>query len=413
MSNEWDERCKIRDGEIEAMQMAQKILTKVTGVRKPSDAIAKKELISVHSKVSSHKHAQKGVSLIQNAVFLKRHDVSGDKKAEAIRLLKAATNRTGAVHVKALNQLAAQLMTFDGPFDKLKSMIQKMIFRLMDEQRDEDAHKDWCDLEVERSTATKEDLDEKKTRFTKKLTAMDKAVKKAIKKIKENDEKVQTLTEHMKTETDLRNDNHKDILITIKDSKDAQAALTNAISVLTAFYKESGMIAKEPWEFVQTGSEVRRAPESVELPDSPSTWDASYTGTTDPKNGDNAVLALLEETNDKFAAMEADATVQDATDQKNFEADMAASKIELAETKTDSANRAQKKSSLEEKIEGMTAAKKHSARELSAVEAYLKDLEPACGEGDSSYEDRKKARTDEIEALRKAQTIFEDAFREK
>merc|ERR1719207_377971 len=169
------------------------------------------------------------------------------------------------------------------------------------------------------------------------------------------------------------------------------------------------MIAKEPWEFIQTG----KAPEPVTLPDSPKTWDSSYTGTTDPKNGENAVLALLEETNDKFAAMEADAKVQDATDQKNYEKDMAASKIELAETKTDSQMKAQKKSSLEEKIEGMTAAKKHSARELSAVEAYLKDLEPACGEGDSSYEDRKQARTDEIEALRKAQGIFEHAFRAK
>merc|ERR550537_1508293 len=154
-----------------------------------------------------------------------------------------------------------------------------MIFRLMDEQKDEDEHKDWCDLEVSRSTADKE---EKITGFTKKLDAMDKAVKKAIKKIAENDEKVQELTEHMKTETDLRTANHKDILITIKDSKDAQVALTNAISVLTAFYKESGMIAKEPWEFVQTGSEVVRG---VDLPESPKTWDSSYTGTTDPKTG--------------------------------------------------------------------------------------------------------------------------------
>jgi len=139
----------------------------------------------------------------------------------------------------------------------------------------------------------------------------------------------------------------------------------------------------------------------------------SYTGTSDPKNGDQAVLSLLEETNDKFAAMEADATVADTTDQKNFEEDMQASKIELAETKTDTAMKAQKKSSLEEKIEGMTAAKKHTRREQDAVEAYLDDLEPACGEGDSSYEDRKQARKDEMEALRKAQNIFEDAFRAK
>merc|ERR1719305_263080 len=176
------------------------------------------------------------------------------------------------------------------------------------------------------------------------------------------------------------------------------------------------MIAKEPWEFVQISATVsahKMTVTDVELPDSPETWDSSYTGTSDPKNGDQAVLSLLEETNDKFAAMEADATVADTTDQKNYEEDMQASKIELAETKTDTSMKTQKKSSLEEKIEGMTAAKKHTAREMSAVEAYLDDLEPACVEGDSSYEDRKKARKDEMEALRKAQNIFEDAFRAK
>merc|ERR1719271_1756975 len=124
--------------------------------------------------------------------------------------MKAAKN-SNAVHTKALSQLAAQLETFDGPFDKLKSMIQKMIFRLMDEQKDEDEHKDWCDLEVSRSTADKEDKDEKIRGFTKKLDAMDKAVKKAVKKIAENDERVQELTEHMARETELRTDNHKDI----------------------------------------------------------------------------------------------------------------------------------------------------------------------------------------------------------
>ena len=45
------------------------------------------------------------------------------------------------------------------------------------------------------------------------------------------------------------------------------------------------------------------------------------------------------------------------------------------------------------------------------MEQYLKDLEPACGTGDSSYDDRKQARADEIEALRKAQAILQDAFR--
>merc|ERR1719377_290090 len=245
-------------------------------------------------------------------------------------------------------------------------MIQKMIYRLMSEQKDEDEHKLWCDGEVSKST------------------------------------------ESMKTETELRDENHAEIEATIKDSQDAQAALTSAITVLKEFYKESGMIPKEPWEFLQTASQ-----RDVELPDKPSTWDASYTGTADPQNAGEGILTILEETMQKFSKMEADAKVQDETDQKDYEQDMAAKKIETDETTMDTQMKTQKKDSLQEKMEGAAATLKSTSAELDAVEQYLKDLEPACGTGDSSYDDRKKARADETEALRKAQTILEDAFRAK
>merc|ERR1719375_1429333 len=57
--------------------------------------------------------------------------------------------------------------------------------------------------------------------------------------------------------------------------------------------------------------------------------------------------------------------------------------------------------------------KKSENAEHAAVDQYLKDLEPACGVGDSSYGDRKQARADEITALRKAQNILTEAFRAK
>ena len=37
-------------------------------------------------------------------------------------------------------------------------------------------------------------------------------------------------------------------MVTIKDAKDAHDALAQASAALTAFYKESGQIAKESWE---------------------------------------------------------------------------------------------------------------------------------------------------------------------
>merc|ERR1719240_706546 len=206
----------------------------------------------------------------------------------------------------------------------------------------------------------------------------------------------------------LRDENHAEIVATIKDSQDAQAALTDATTVLKDFYKKSGMIPKEPWEFVQTSS--RR---DVELPDSPATWDASYTGTADPKNGADGVLTLLDETMQKFSQQEADCKVTDEADQKAYEQDMANKKVEIDDTTTDTQMKTSKKDSVEEKMHGMASVLKSTSSEHDAVEQYLKDLEPACGTGDSSYEDRKKARADEMDALRKAQTILEDAFRAK
>merc|ERR1719161_1360973 len=257
----------------------------------------------------------------------------------------------------------------------------------MGEQKDEDEHKLWCDMETEKSTESKDDKTEKKSLLNHKVAEMDASIKLLAKQIVEN---------------------NKEILATIKDSQDAKAAITDAIAVLKDFYQESGMVAKEPWEFIQTGS--RRG---VDLPDSPSTWDSSYTGTTDPKSGADGVLKLLDETMRKFCRMEGEAKVNDETDQKEYEQDMAAKKVEIDDTNMDTEKKTSKKESLQESMENAAAQLKHTSAELDAVEQYLKDLEPACGTGDSSYDDRKKARADEIEALRRAQAILEEAFRAK
>merc|ERR1719321_2131691 len=177
-------------------------------------------------------------------------------------------------------------------------------------------------------------------------TIKDAAIKLLVKQITENNARVKTITEYQETETTLRDENHAEILATIKDAQDAQKALTDAIQVLKDFYKESGMIPKEPWEFLQTGHR------DVELPDSPATWDSSYTGTADPKSGADGILTILDETMQKFSKMEADAKVADETDQKEYEQDLAAKKIELDETNTDTQMKSGKKTSLESEMSG-------------------------------------------------------------
>merc|ERR1712196_174776 len=110
--------------------------------------------------------------------------------------------------------------------------------------------------------------------------------------------------------------------------------------------------------------------------------------------------------------MEADTKAQEAMDQKAYEEDMKECTIEKARRSKESAMKTQEKKRLSDKIDALTKSKKATAGELEATEKYLKDLQPACVSGDSSYEERKDARDTEIKALQKVQGIHTDAFKE-
>merc|ERR1711959_873705 len=69
----------------------------------------------------------------------------GNPKMSAVLVLHEAAEVT---HSRALERLAVQIKAhLSGPFQQINNMIEKMIFRLMDEQKQEDEHKDWCQEE--------------------------------------------------------------------------------------------------------------------------------------------------------------------------------------------------------------------------------------------------------------------------
>merc|ERR1719265_3101780 len=197
-----------------------------------------------------------------------------------------------------------------------------------------------------------------------------------MKAIVDNNDKLADIESYMEQETKLREENKAEIELTIKDAQAGSEAVAQATAVLKDFYKESGMIAKEPWEFIQTG--MISTVSSAALPDKPEMWDASYTGTTDPESGSDGVLGILDGVAQKFAAMEADAKLQDTTDQKAYDKDMAEKKVEMASVNTDTQMKTQKKTSVQEKLDGVSSKLKHVSDENYAVRIYLKDLEPAC-----------------------------------
>merc|ERR1719169_374023 len=72
-----------------------------------------------------------------------------DPKMKAVVLLKEAAKDANS---RALERLAVEVAAhLSGPFDQVNNMIEKMMFVLMDEQKQEDEHKHWCDQEIEKS----------------------------------------------------------------------------------------------------------------------------------------------------------------------------------------------------------------------------------------------------------------------
>jgi len=380
-TEEWNERSETRAGEVEALAEAAKILAKVSGVRTeaPSNPVPPASPVDFLQVV--------------------------DPKAQAVNLLRQTAK---TVHSKALERLALEVSThLTGPFDKVNDMIQKMIFRLMAEQTDEDKHKAWCDLETEKSDKSESDKKDEIKEINANIESEKAKVQALVDEITEADKMVADITAFMEEATEIRTAGKSENKVAIKDAKDAQTAIANAIAVLEEHYKSSGQIKKEPWEFIQKSSDP------VKLPKDPKLWDSGYTGVADPKKQDTGVIAILETCAADFSKMEAETKAQEVEDQKKYDDQMKAHKIEKSRRQQESDAKVQEKKRKVAKIESETKNLKHTTDELEAVQKYIKDLQPACVEGDSTYKDRKAARGKEIKALKEAQDLLKNAFKKK
>merc|ERR1719388_254756 len=372
--------------EIEAMEEAVEVLEKVTGVRTPES---------------------KGISLIQlNAQKYPK----GDVRKAVVNLLKKAGNTK---QTKALNKLADKIMALKqtpgaGVFDQIKNIIQKMIFHLMSEQKDEDDHEAWCAKELDQTKKMEDDKKDRKDAMQADIDQLNAEITSLSNSISECDQNVADIDAAMEQLTATRKENKDENMATIKDAQDAQTAIAQAIAVLTDFYKSTGEVASEAWEFRQVM--VRRHRIGAEQEPEPELWEGGESGRYKGTTGGSSVIGLLEDCAADFASMESQAQADETTQESEYEQDITDYSIDKAQEQKDSQMMGSKKDRLGEKLQAKTADFDHNAKELAATSQYWADLQKACVDGDSTYAERKAARTQETEALREAQKILEEAF---
>eukprot|EP00429_Kryptoperidinium_foliaceum_P042473 CAMPEP_0176105864 /NCGR_PEP_ID=MMETSP0120_2-20121206/53125_1 /TAXON_ID=160619 /ORGANISM="Kryptoperidinium foliaceum, Strain CCMP 1326" /LENGTH=730 /DNA_ID=CAMNT_0017439983 /DNA_START=59 /DNA_END=2251 /DNA_ORIENTATION=- len=385
---EWAERSEMRENERKAIAAAIKILAKATGVR-----------------VSAPENPAlppSPVSLVEVRRLLK----GGSPVQRAIELLR---DEAKVSHSQAMEQLAQQLAMRkdEGPFDQVINAIQKMIFHLKDEQTKEDDHKNWCDFELSKTSASIADKKDKLEELTVKIEEHTGTAASLAEDITSANEMIATIQEHIKEATEIREIGRKENDLAIKDAQDAQTAISNAISVLKDFYKSSGGMAKEAYELVQ------RSKDPVDLPNNPATWDSEYTRVADPTAQPDGIVTVLEKVSADFSQMESDTKAQEASDQEAYDEDVKACKIEKARRAQEVEMKTQERKRVLQKKMDMDKEHKRVSGEHEATVQYLADLQPACVEGSSTYAERRDARAKEIEALTQAQELLQNAFEDK
>jgi len=383
---EWETRSKTRTLEISALDMAVNILGKATGMRtKPPE---------------NPGAPTSPVSFIQTVQRVKYND---PKMAAVVLLRKAAKN----THSRALERLSVEVAAhLGGPLDKVNQMVQKMIFRLQQEQTDENEHKHWCDKELQNTETMKEDKLAEQEKLKLAIGVEQAHVTQLTTDIKDANKIIGDLNTFMKDATEIRNVGKEENRLAIKDSLAAQKAIASAVSVLNTFYKGTGRVEKEAWEFIQD-------PGQATLAADPALWDSPYTGVADKDNQPAGILAIISAVSQDFIKMEGDTKAQEVIDQEEFDNDMKANKIEKARRTTEVEMKSNEKKRRSDQTNSLVARKKIMDTEVDKTATYLKDLEPACGTGSAdlaAYTARKENRDKEIVALRQAQTILGQAF---
>lgn len=397
-AKDWDQRTQLRAGELEALEGALKVLKDKVS---PMDVAANKRALLMQKSqgqkmsLALRPKLQKAVSLLQNlesessfmAAVQKSDSAAGAKQERAVSWLKHAGNR---LHSETLSVVAMHVAS--DPFTKVKKLIQQLIQRLLAEATAEATKKGFCDTELGKARKDRDFRFEEVKSLSVDLGSLEAKRDELKAEISQLTEDLDDLEKSLKKATDVRKEDKKNNLQTLKDAESGLEAVTEAIAILSAFYKQSAKAEV----FVQASP----VDEDTQGPG----FEGAYKGKQEASTG---IIGMLEVIKSDF-----DRTIRHTTE---AEAKAHADFVEFdRESRSDTSGKETKKkldkedlattlTSIEQKMTDMQTAQDLLDSALKVIEG----LKPTCIDTGMSYEDRVAKREEEIKALKKALCILD------
>jgi hypothetical protein len=375
-AEEYEVEMHDREGELEALALAKKILVEKTG----GAADRAYSFLQVSAKATTRaKAGTRAMARImeqRDAVLAQINRIAQDGSTEMMQL--------------AQRLRMASLMSAD-PFAKIKGMIQEMIEKLVEEAAKEAEHKAYCDKEMGETKVKKADKTEEVEDLTVKI---DKATSKIAKlKLDINTlmKELAKIAEEQQTADKIRTEEKAAWDSAEADFSSGLEGVGMALQVLRDYYaeKEESLLQTGTHTKVQTHAKVQ-------------------TRQTKSSGAASGIIGMLEVVESDFSKLLAEGKAAEEQAVKIYEEQTTENKIATKTKETEIKYKTKDQKETEALLERLKEDIGGTQKELDAITQYWEKLQPVCVAKPEPYEERKKRREAEIAGLKEALKILEE-----
>lgn len=373
-----------RVAELKTIDEAEKILKETTGG-------AETKQYSFLQMSAASGSTQRARSMASSAVIAAVQQLAKQQHSAAIAAL---ASRIGAV-------LKYGQKGGGDPFEKVKGLIDSMIMKLEKEAGEEATEKAYCDEEMSKTKAKKEELDDTVSQLSAKI---EKAASKSAglkQEVSELMNELSALTKETAEMDSMRRDENAVYTASKKDLELGLGGVRKALSVLREFYAapKAALIQTDDDDEEQMSSLMQQAASQPAVPEKAEKSTGAGGG----------IIGLLEVIESDFAKNLATEDAAESDAQSAYDKQTQSNKITTAQKEQDSKFKTQEFKSLDKSIAELEADKATEVQEQTAVNEYYSKIKERCIAKPSSYEERKQRRDAEIAGLKDALSSLESA----
>jgi hypothetical protein len=335
-------------------------------------ASAADEMAAIDKAVEILKQGQK--AFLQVTLPAPEEDPESAKRAQLVSVLGALARST---QVFALQQL--ETAAGEDPFAKVKTMIQSLIDRLLNEAAEEAEGKSFCDEELAKTRAKQTELAAKIDRHAVRIekAASQKAV--LAQQVQELQAEVAGIDASQAKATKIRQEEHAAYVSSSEEWRTAATSIADAMQVLQQYYATAAF------------AQLAQAP--------------SFGG----NKGDAAssILGLLEVAESDFTRLLSEGEAEESAAKNSYDTLTQENAVSKASKTAEANGKSGEIKTLEVQLLNSKEDHSYVSKELDAVMDYLDKLKPQCETKVMTFAERKARREQEIAGLKEALTLLE------